>query len=408
MFEIPVRSAPLAAGLAALGFWLFRMGRDPGLPDGLIQANGRIEGDQVTVASKFPGRVVRLAAREGASVRRGETIAVLDDAQATARADQMSAAVAEANGAAGQASARLAQAEAAVRAADARIAAAYQALEVSRREVAIRVREAEAGLERARAALVRAENVERQARTDSERFRRLSAGGDIETRRAEQAELALVVAQSDSTAATSQVRQAEQQFEDAALGPRRVRAKQDEIAAMEAQRAMDSASVAQARATVTQARAAVSRAEAGRREADSSRADLTIAAPADGVVVTRTTEEGEVVAAGAPLVTLVDLDRLYLRVFVPEAQIGLLRMGLPAQVSVDAYPGKAFPATLKYISSRAEFTPREVQTAEERVKLVFAVKLYLDANPDHRLTPGLPADAMIRWKEGTPWTRPRR
>jgi len=114
-----------------------------------------------------------------------------------------------------------------------------------------------------------------------------------------------------------------------------------------------------------------------------------------------------VVAPGSPLLTLVDLDHLYLRVFVPEAQIGMLRLGLSALIYTDAFPDKPFPATVRYISSRAEFSPRDVQTPEERVKLVFAVKLYLDANPDHRLTPGLPADAMIRWKDGAAWTRPR-
>ena len=68
---------------------------------------------------------------------------------------------------------------------------------------------------------------------------------------------------------------------------------------------------------------------------------------------------------------------------------------------------KPFSATLRYIASAAEFTPKEVQTPDERVKLVYAVKLYLDNNPEHKLTPGLPADAVIRWQEETPWAKPR-
>jgi HlyD family secretion protein len=319
----------------------------------------------------------------------------------------MNAGVAEAGGALAQAKAKVTQAEAAVSLADAKIGAAYTALEVLQRETAIRIRESEAGLEHARAALVRAENAELQAQRDSERYKQLSNQGDVEARRSEQAELSLVVARSDLTAAKSQLIQAEEQLKHAALGPQRIRARQDEIKALEAQRSMDRASVEEARAAWTQTQATVRHAEAGHREAFSSRADLTITAPTNGVVMTRTTEEGEVVAAGSPLVTLVDLDRLYLRVFVPEAQIGRLRLGLPAQIYTDAFPEKSLTATVRYISSRAEFTPREVQTPEERVKLVFAVKLYLDANPDHRLTPGLPADAMIRWKDDAPWTRPR-
>jgi len=96
-----------------------------------------------------------------------------------------------------------------------------------------------------------------------------------------------------------------------------------------------------------------------------------------------------------------------LKVYVPEIEIGKVRLGLPARIYTDAFPDKPFPATLRYIASQAEFTPKEVQTADERVKLVYAVKLYLDENPDHRLTPGLPADAVIRWQENAPWAKPR-
>jgi HlyD family secretion protein len=377
------------------------------LPEGLLQANGRIEGDPVTIASKFSGRVRLLAAREGKMVRQGELIAALDAAQADARVSQMDAGVAEANGALAQANARLGQAKATASATEARIRAAQTALAVSQHEMAIRIRKADTGLGHARAALTQAESAELQARRDRERFQRLSERGDVEARRSEQAELALVGARSDLTAAKSQVTQAEQELEDAQLGPQRIRAKEDEIRALEVQISVDQANIAQAEAALTQALANVRHAEALHREALSDRTDLTISAPIDGVVMTRMTEEGEVVAAGSPLLTVVDLDRLYLRVFVPEAQVGKIRLDIAARIYTDAFPGKYFPATVRYISSRAEFTPREVQTPEERVKLVYAVKLYLDANPDHCLTPGLPADAVIRWRDDVPWTEPR-
>lgn len=116
---------------------------------------------------------------------------------------------------------------------------------------------------------------------------------------------------------------------------------------------------------------------------------------------------GEVVAAGAPLLELVDLDHLYLKVYVPEVQIGKLRLDLSARIFTDAFPEQPFEAMVRYIASKAEFTPKEVQTPDERVKLIYAVKLYLRENPDHRLTPGLPADAIIRWKEDVVWAKPR-
>ena len=83
------------------------------------------------------------------------------------------------------------------------------------------------------------------------------------------------------------------------------------------------------------------------------------------------------------------------------------REGRTARVYTDSDPEHPVPAELRYVAARAEFTPKEVQTADERVKLVYAVKLYLTENPDHRLTPGQSADAVIRWQNGVPWTRPR-
>ena len=116
---------------------------------------------------------------------------------------------------------------------------------------------------------------------------------------------------------------------------------------------------------------------------------------------------GEVVAAGDPLLELVDLDHLYLKVYVPELQIGKVRLDLPARIFTDAFPDQPFASTVRYIASKAEFTPKEVQTPDERVKLIYAVKLYLSENLDHRLTPGLPADAIIRWRDDVAWSKPR-
>ena len=103
--------------------------------------------------------------------------------------------------------------------------------------------------------------------------------------------------------------------------------------------------------------------------------------PTNGTVTTRMVDIGEVVATGAPLLEVVDLDRLYLQVYVPELQIGKVRLDLPARIHTDAFPDEPFEATVRYIASKAEFTPKEVQTPDERVKLIYAVRLYLTANP---------------------------
>ena len=122
---------------------------------------------------------------------------------------------------------------------------------------------------------------------------------------------------------------------------------------------------------------------------------------------TRVRAAGEVVAAGSPIVDLVDLDHLFLKVYVPESVLGHLRLGLPARLTLDTQPDVPVPARVTFIAARAEFTPKEVQTVDERVKLTFAVKLQADDNRQRRLLPGMPADAVIRWKDDVPWQRPR-
>lgn len=353
--------AALTAGLYLAYDWWAEGNR---LPQGLIQANGRVEADDVTVASKFAGRVEQLIAREGDAVTTGQVLVVLDDAQARARADQAHEAVAVYRS---------------------QVKAAESALDLLRREIPLSIDSAEAGLARARADLAVAEAAGSEAERDVSRARKLHSSGTIDPHTRDETNLAFARSRGGLDAARAGIIQATNQLDQARLGPLRIQAREDELAALKAQTAQ---------------------AEAALAEASSVLQDLTIKAPISGVVMTRVAEVGQVVAAGAALLNIVDLDRLYLKVYVPAAEIGKLRLGLPAHVYTDAFPDRPFPATVRYIAARAEFTPKEVQTPDERVKLVYAVKLYLDENPEHRLTPGLPADAVIRWKEDAQWARP--
>lgn len=334
-------------------------------PEGLIQTNGRIEGDPVSVASKVPGRIIRMEVREGDSVRPGQVLVRLDDAQLRARVEQARAAVATL---------------------EAQLLSADAALELLRSEVPLRAQAATADVGRAQALAAKAEATSLQARRDAERATSLAAQGFASRQLGERAQLVSDAATAELMSAREGLAQSRRQLDIARLGDRQVRAREAERMALQAQLRQAKASLA---------------------EAESLLADLTITAPSAGVVAVRVREPGEVVASGAPLLELVDLDQLYLKAFVAEREIGKLRRGLPARIHTDAFPDQPFTATVRYISSRAEFTPKEVQTPDERVKLVYAVKLYIDANPGGRLTPGLPADAMIRWKEGAPWTKPR-
>jgi len=120
----------------------------------------------------------------------------------------------------------------------------------------------------------------------------------------------------------------------------------------------------------------------------------TLTAPFDGVILVRQAELGEVVSPGAAIVTLADIDHVWLRAYVNETDIGKIRLGEAATVTTDSYPGKPYPGRVSFISEAAEFTPKSVETHAERVTLVYRIRIDID-NPSHELAPGLPADGRI-------------
>jgi multidrug resistance efflux pump len=234
------------------------------------------------------------------------------------------------------------------------ISAALAAVSAAQGQVAI----AEAGVEMAEAELARAR-------------------GNPETSQDN-----VAVAEAGITAAEAQVKIAEGQLAQAEAELARLRAgtTPESIAALEAQRA--------------QAQAALAAAVANLKELDIEIERTDLVAPAGGVVLQSLVHEGELAAPGAPLFTLADLDEVTLTVYVPEAELGKVALDQEADVAVDAYD-QLFPGVVSYIASQAEFTPKNVQTQEERVHMVFAVKIRME-NPDHLLKPGMPADAMFR------------
>ena len=200
------------------------------------------------------------------------------------------------------------------------------------------------------------------AERDYARVQRLFQGGAVSQEALDKAKLALDVAR-------SQRDQADQQLQLVQSGPRKER--------IAAQHAM----VAQAEAAVHQAEATL--------------ANAVIAAPFDGVISVRDREPGETVAAGAPVLTELNLGDRWVRIYISEDRIGAVQLGEPAAISADTYPGKTYDGTVSFIASEAEFTPRNVQTAEERVKLVYAVKVRITGDATNDLKPGMPADVRL-------------
>jgi HlyD family secretion protein len=124
-------------------------------------------------------------------------------------------------------------------------------------------------------------------------------------------------------------------------------------------------------------------------------ADCCITSPTNGIVTHKPIEEGELVGSGATIVTISRLDKVHLMIYVTEIELGKVKLGQEADVRIDTYPEKSFQGKVIYVSPQAEFTPKNVQTKEDRTKLVFAVKIEIE-NPEGILKPGLPADAVIR------------
>lgn len=144
---------------------------------------------------------------------------------------------------------------------------------------------------------------------------------------------------------------------------------------------------------VRAAQARLDQATAALELADRAVADCTVAAPIEGVVTTRIRDVGEFVAVGAPIVTISRLDQVWLSIYVPEARLSEVKLGAPAYVKVDGDPA-TYEGMVEFISPEAEFTPRDVQTADERAKLVYRVKIALP-NPDGVFKPGMPADGYL-------------
>jgi hypothetical protein len=142
------------------------------------------------------------------------------------------------------------------------------------------------------------------------------------------------------------------------------------------------------------AEASVREAQANVKRLETQVAELQVFAPLDATVLTKAVEAGEVVAAGKPLVLLGDLDHPWIKVYVPETVLGKIKLGTAARVFVDSFPRQPFQGTVSWVSDQAEFTPKNVQTAEERVNLVYAVKVIIQ-NAKRELKAGMPADAEL-------------
>ncbi len=243
------------------------------------------------------------------------------------------------------------------------------------------------------------------ARVDDSLYRQQVA---IDTANAQTAAAQVAVNQSNLAAAqstlASDVFDQNQKAQDyqraqALVGSRTISVQARDLARTAAQQAGEAVAhdralvqVAQANIGLAKAAAAAARAKLGLDEI--TLGDTTLRAPFSGVVAVREAELGELAAPGVAIVTLDDLNHVWLRAYVNEPDLGKIRLGEAVDVSTDSYPGKIYAGRISFISPQAEFTPKTVETYAERITLVYRVRIDID-NPTHELLPGMPADAKI-------------
>ena len=364
----------------------------PRIPDSIVAVSGRIEGDDSAVASKTTGRILEVRVREGDSVNAGDTIATLDDAQVRAREDQARDALSEAD-------AKAAAAEEQIAVLEEQLQQSRLQVGQSRLDTEGHVGQAQADLATAQSELAQQQAAYQIAAFDKDAYTRLAKSGAVSERQGLQA----------STTA-------DQQAAVVAASKRRVEASQGALTTAEAslsnpgiresQVAATRRQIAQQDAEVASARAQTRQAQAELAEAEDNRKDLTIRAPFSGTVVTRAAEPGEVVVAGTAVITLLDLSKVYLRGFMPEVQIGKVKVGQSARVYLDSSSQKPIYAYVSRIDPQATFTPENTYFRDDRVKQVVGLKLQLIAGFGFA-KPGMPVDGEVL-VQGDKWPKEKR
>ena len=333
----------LLAAAAGGGWWAYHRQEAAALPDFVVHSNGRLELNRLDVASLYPGRVERVRVAEGDAVKPGDVLVELSSAQSSGQLAAAQAATLRATELVQRARAGVQQAQQTVARADAEIAAYRQQQKVAKLEL---------------------DNAKQMRRED------LVSASELAKR------------QADFERATASVK------------------------AAQAARAEAQAAVAQGQAAVAEAEAGVKQATAQADTAASADADMAIRSPLTARVEYRLVEPGTVIGAGSRVISLLDPADVSMNVFLPNATVGGLRVGDEARLVLDGIDA-VFPAQVSFIASEAQFTPKAVETADEREKLMFRVKLKVPAEVaqryDRLLKGGMTGDGYVRRDSTQAW-----
>lgn len=398
------RRSPLPLILGALvltgigyGFWTWI--NQP--KAGELKVSGLIEGYETDVGAKTPGRIDEVTVREGDGVKKGQLLVRLNDSEIQA---QLQGAVARINAAKQQA--RQAQLQLGVL--NGQITQAQLTLQQSKGDAEGRVSQADAQVAAAQAQLAQAQATVTAAQSDvrlaqlnRNRFAQLLQEGATSQQQFDQAQANFESAQATLKARLATVVAARRQVNAAQGGLTQTQTATLNPQLRDAQLAVVREQLAQAQSQLAGAQAEVVNAEATKSQLQAQISYLNILSPIGGVVTARSVEPGAVVTTGKTLLSLIDLDRVYLRGYVPEGSIGKVRVGQQARVYLDSDSTKPYAAYISAIDPKASFTPENIYFKDERVKQVFGVKIVID-QPKGYVKPGMPADAEILVGESKP------
>ncbi len=384
------RLLPILILVAAVGGYI-AWTRLKVVDDNILRLSGNIEFRKIDIAFKTAGKLMELAVDEGANVKQGQLLARLDREQMTRTRlrDSFSIEVAQSN---------LLQLRTAIQYQKTTLEAETNLRQAELRQTRSKLQELLDGarpheVEQSRAQLRDLKVARDQARREYDRAQKLISQEDIS-----QSQFDQFKARFDST--TAQVQNAEQRLALILEGPRKtdIESARDAVARAEAALKVTQAQsldIQRKEEDLSARRADVERSKASVSVIDSQLDDTILMSPVDGVVLVKSADPGEVLAAGTPLLTLGEIDKPWLRGYVPEAKLGRIQLGMPVTIHSDSYPNKTYTGKIGFIASEAEFTPKQIQTNEERVKLVYRIKVDVE-NSNRELKLNMPVDAEIR------------
>ncbi len=384
------RMLPILILLILAGVALYAFRGIHRAPDNRLMVSGNIELTEVNIAFKTAGRLIERDVDEGDPVHKGQVLARLDRDQLLAQR---------------------AREEAGLKSAESQLAQAISSLDWEKANMAADIEQRHADVVssdarlaelnngarpqeklQAKAAVDNAQSEYDRAKRDWERGQQLYKQDDISTAQYDQY-------RNRFESAGASLKNAQEAQALVLAGPR---VEQIEAARGQAEHSRAALKMAQANTLeikrreelIATQRAEIERSRANIALIDSQLADTIAIAPCDGVVLVKSADVGEVLAPGTAVVTVGDIDHPWLRGYVNETDLAKVKLGGKARVTTDSYPGKVYDGRVTFIASEAEFTPKQIQTQQERVKLVYRIKIEME-NPNRELKSNMPADAEI-------------